>query len=103
MVYGRNRVILSIRRLCSQFWVGSTRHLRILLHLFAKKHREAIRWKAQGPREALAQGKRVSCLAFPKTARMNQMDALEGLHRKERLPGDAASGCNGSSTSSSSI
>ena len=34
----------------------------------------------------LANGKRVSRLAFPKTALLYQTDALGGLHRKERPP-----------------
>src|SRR5256885_2299125 len=83
---------------------GTSHHpdLKLLLCLrSAKKHREAIRWKAQGPREALPHGQRISCLALPKTARMGHKNGLEGLPRKESHPPGGSSGCNGSSTSSS--
>src|SRR2546421_8669961 len=75
---------------------------QLLCFRSTKKHREAIRWKARGPRKALVNAKRISRLVLPKTALINQTDALEGLHRKERPPPGGSPGCDGSSLSSSS-
>src|SRR5258708_2829847 len=73
---------------------------QLLCFRSTKKHREAIRCKAREPREALTNAKRVSRLVLPKTALINQTDALEGLHRKERPPPGGSPGCDGSSSSS---